>query len=98
MSELEYQSNESIHASAGTTTSVNHIVIEIYDHEYGFTNVINRFVAKHDTLQMVDILKSHLSGEVISSNGFELQVIEGLLIERWAHVDKRPFMLGFDTW
>ena len=95
--EEEYIENENVYSHAGKADQVNHIVVELYDDEYGFTNTINRFVPDEETDKVVKIHTSHIPKSVLDDHACQIDVVKGWSIEQWQHTTKRPFILGFDT-
>ena len=97
VSEDEFQMDDNFFTRAGESAEVNHIVVELFDEEYGFTNTIKRFVTKEDTDQVVDILTAHIPKHLFNSRTCQIDVFNGFAIEQWKHTTRRPLILGIEA-
>jgi len=94
--EEEYQNNKEVFPLNDEDTFVSHIVVELYDDEYGFTNTINRFVPEEDTDLVIGILTSHIPKHLFNSKSCQIEVIKGRAIEQWKHATNQSFLIGLD--
>ena len=97
VSEDEYDMDDNFFSRAGEAAEVNHIVVEIFDEEYGFTNTTKRFVGADDTEQVMAILTSHIPKHLFNSRSCQIDVVKGYAIEQWKHTTKRPLILGIEA-
>ncbi len=96
ISEQEYEDHENVYSHTGDAEPVNRIIVDLYDEEYGFSNVITRFVRESETDQIIEILKSHLAKQSANMTDAEIQTYKGYSITQTKPSHTRPMMMGLE--
>ena len=96
VSEEEYEDHESVYSHTGDAEPVNRVIVDLYDEEYGFSNVITRFVRESETDQIIEILKSHLAKQSATLTDAEIQTYKGYSITQTKPTHTRPMMMGLE--
>ena len=94
ISEAEFNEHENIYSRTGEAESVNRIIVDMYDEEYGFSNAITRFARESETEQVIGILKSHIPSDLCED--CEVHVYKGFSITQNTHFHARPMIMGLE--
>ena len=96
VSEEEYLDHETVYSHTGEAEPVNRVIVDLYDEEYGFSNIITRFVRSSETDQVIDILKSHLARQSTTPADTQIQTFRGYSIIQNKPTHTRPMMMGLE--
>ena len=96
VSEEEYQDHESVYSHTGEAEPVNRVIVDLYDEEYGFSNIITRFVRASETDQVIAILKSHLARQSTTPADTQIQTFRGYSIIQNKPTHTRPMLMGLE--
>lgn len=94
VSQDEYEENEAIFERAGEVQSVDRIVIDLFDDEYGFSQTMTRYSRSNETENMVKILRSHIPSPLSESDCCSIDIVKGRVVQQWPHHADRKMLLG----
>jgi hypothetical protein len=94
--DAEYESNAEVFDRAGDVERVNRIVVDLFDHEYGFSQTITRYTRASETEQLVDILRTHIPAELNTPETCSIEIINGLVVQQSRVNAGRSALMGLE--
>lgn len=97
ISKTEYDANPDVFDHAGRCQSVDRILIELYDEDYGFAQTSTRYAPQQETPKLLEILKSHIPVGLRDSDDCSVDVIPGVVVQHMSLRVDRPMILGLES-
>ena len=92
----DYAANAEVFDRAGEVESVNRIVVDLFDAEYGFSQTITRYARAVESDQVVEILRSHIPPELSAADACQIEVISGHVVQQWHPNASRNILTGLE--
>jgi hypothetical protein len=92
--EDEFVSHASVFERAGEIETVNRVLVDLFDPDYGFSQTITRYVRSNETAQIVDILRSHMPRDLNDSDACSIEIIEGRVVQQSSYHPERGMLMG----
>ena len=92
----DYAANAEVFDRAGKVESVNRIVVDLFDTEYGFSQTIVRYARSSESDRVVEILRSHIPADLCHSDACQIDVIEGRVVQHLPPRASRRMLTGLE--
>lgn len=92
----DYEHNANVFDRAGEVEPVNRIVVDLFDAEYGFSQTVTRYARASESDRVVEILSSHIPGDLCDSEACQIAVIEGKVVQHVPHNVSRVMLTGLE--
>lgn len=94
--ESEYQRNANVFDRAGEIETVNRIVVDLFDREYGFSHAITRYARAAESDKVLGILRSHIPAGLRDSDACQIEVVGGRVVRQWPLHTSRQILTGLE--
>lgn len=94
ISDNHFQRNQALFRHSGEVSGVDRVMIERYDPNYKFCNLIHRYCLTQETKDLMALLKKHITEQGADSGDWEMSVTQGWGIEPNAGELLEPVALG----
>ena len=91
-----YERGANVFDRAGEVEAVNKIIVDLFDAEYGFSQTITRFARAAETVQIIEILHSHIPAPLSESDACAIEVVGGHVVQKWHPRASRNILTGLE--
>ena len=91
-----YERGAAVFDRAGKVEPVNRIAVDLFDTEYGFSQTITRFTRASETIQLLEILRSHIPAPLNDSDACTITVTDGQAVQKWHPNARRNILTGLE--
>jgi hypothetical protein len=91
-----YARSADVFDRAGEVEEVNKIIVDLFDSEYGFSQTIMRFARSAETVQIIEILRSHIPAPLSESDACTIDVVAGRVVQKWHARASRNILTGLE--
>ncbi|MGB5613709.1 MAG: hypothetical protein WBM63_18225 [Sedimenticolaceae bacterium] len=94
VADSEYGRNANVFEHAGEVEPVDRIVVDLFDHEYGFSQTTSRYASRPETDRVVQILRSHIPADLCNSEACDIRVVKGQVVRHAHPKANRNILMG----